>query len=236
MKKSGDLLGLPIIDLETGRILGRVKHLVIDAEQKAVVALVLDDGQWYLAAKLLLFTDLVGIGNDAVTINSSSVIKSVADCPVLEKWLAADLNVKGAKVMSKSGSIYGEVVEFTLDRSGRLVAYEIKNAAGEVTVIPAARIIALGKDIVIIDGEPFDQQATAITCSATTEKEDASVSSTLVHTYVDDREKLLGRRAGHRIETDTGVVIVEQGEAITEEVVQKARLAGKYQELLQDVQ
>jgi hypothetical protein len=45
------------------------------------------------------------------------------------------------------------------------------------------------------------------------------------------RKYLLGKKANRRIETDNGVVIVEQGGEITEEVIQKAKLAGKFVEL-----
>ncbi|HWQ61165.1 MAG TPA: photosystem reaction center subunit H, partial [Negativicutes bacterium] len=45
------------------------------------------------------------------------------------------------------------------------------------------------------------------------------------------RKYLLGKKANRRIETDNGVVIVEKDGEITEEVIQKAKLAGKFVEL-----
>jgi len=54
----------------------------------------------------------------------------------------------------------------------------------------------------------------------------------------DDRHRkyLLGKKASRRIETDNGIVIVEQGGEITEEVLQKAKLAGKFVELSMNIQ
>ena len=54
----------------------------------------------------------------------------------------------------------------------------------------------------------------------------------------DDRHRrfLLGKKATRRIATDTGVVIVEAGSEITEEVLQKAKLANKIIELSMNVQ
>ncbi len=45
------------------------------------------------------------------------------------------------------------------------------------------------------------------------------------------RKYLLGKTASRRIEADNGVVVVEQGEEITEAVLQKATLSGKFVEL-----
>ncbi len=53
MKKSADILRLPVISISEGKQVGTVKDLVIDAAQGAVVALVVDDGSWYLGAKIL---------------------------------------------------------------------------------------------------------------------------------------------------------------------------------------
>jgi hypothetical protein len=45
------------------------------------------------------------------------------------------------------------------------------------------------------------------------------------------RQYLLGRKAGKRIETETGEVVLEEGETITEELMDKAKAAGKFTEL-----
>ena len=50
------------------------------------------------------------------------------------------------------------------------------------------------------------------------------------------RKFLLGKKASRRIETDNGVLVVDEGGEITEEVLQKAKLAGKYVELSMNVQ
>ena len=55
MKKSADILRLPVISISEGKQVGTVKDLVIDAAQGAVVALVVDDGSWYLGAKVIPF-------------------------------------------------------------------------------------------------------------------------------------------------------------------------------------
>ena len=56
---------------------------------------------------------------------------------------------------------------------------------------------------------------------------------TITEKSADDRRKLLllGKKASRTITADNGVVIVEAGADITEEVLQKAKLANKFIEL-----
>ncbi len=49
------------------------------------------------------------------------------------------------------------------------------------------------------------------------------------------RQFLLGKKATRRITTDTGIVIVDEGGDVTEEVLQKAKLANKFVELSMNV-
>ncbi|MDF2636185.1 MAG: PRC-barrel domain protein, partial [Pelosinus sp.] len=46
-----------------------------------------------------------------------------------------------------------------------------------------------------------------------------------------NRKYLLGKKASRRIETDNGLLIVEEGGEITEEILQKAKLSGSFVEL-----
>lgn len=69
------------------------------------------------------------------------------------------------------------------------------------------------------------------------EKKEQQASDDSAKKFDDKHRKfLLGKKAARRIETDNGVLIVEQGGEITEEVLQKAKLAGKFVELSMNIQ
>ena len=55
---------------------------------------------------------------------------------------------------------------------------------------------------------------------------------------IDDKQKqfILGKTSSKTIVTDNGVVIIEEGSLITEETIQRAKLAGKFMELLMNLQ
>lgn len=264
MKKSTDILGLPVISIMEGKELGNVKSLVINPNGGIVTALVRDEVKWYLEAKLLPFSAITGIGEYAVTIEDSSAVASISTAPEFEKLLAADIKVIGTKILTKSGRIHGKVTEILIDDAGQITACEIEDVAGQPAEISAQRILTYGKDVLIIKENTDEQAPLAAATVAQPIVEPAPVavpepvvapvstpaateapvevpaapaapneaSSEAARKFDDKHRKyLLGKKANRRIETDNGMVIIEQGGEITEEVLQKAKLAGKFVEL-----
>lgn len=260
MKKSAEIIGLPIISISEGIEIGTSKALVINPVQGAVAAIVVQDAKWYLGAKILPFASVTGIGEHALTIDDSSTIMSVNDAPDIEKLLIADVKVIGAKIVTKTGMMQGKITEINIEPTGKIISCEVDHG-GELTQLPAQRVLTYGKDVVIIldadatipaeDIAPIaakppvsapapipvidPQPAIPVTSppeepKAAEEKEQANDESS--KKFEDKQRKyLLGKKASKRIETDNGVVIVEAGGDITEEVIQKAKLAGKFVEL-----
>jgi uncharacterized protein YrrD len=236
MKKSVDILGLPVISISEGSELGTAKSLVINPAQGSVAALVVDDGKWYLGAKLLPYSAIAGLGESAITVESAGSVVPVSGAPDLEKLLAAGVAVIGARVLTKTGRIQGKITEIAIDDAGKIVSCEIEETDGEVTHLPTQRVFTFAKDVVIVaDGDapaatPAAAKPAAAPAAAAPAQPAADDDSAK---KFDDKQRkyLLGKKASRRIETDNGVVIVEQGGEITEEVIQKAKLAGKFVEL-----
>lgn len=267
MKKSTDILGLPVISIMEGKELGNVKSLVINPNGGIVTALVRDEVKWYLEAKLLPFSAITGIGEYAVTIEDSSAVASISTAPEFEKLLAADIKVIGTKILTKSGRIHGKVTEILIDDAGQITACEIEDVAGQPAEISAQRILTYGKDVLIIKENTDEQaplaaatvaqpiaepapaavpepvaapvsipaatEATVEVSAAPAAPAAANEAGSEAARKFDDKHRkyLLGKKANRRIETDNGMVIIEQGGEITEEVLQKAKLAGKFVEL-----
>lgn len=248
MKKSVDILGLPVIDISEGTEIGTTSQLVINSTEGSVVAVVVDDGKWYLGAKLLPFTAIAGLGESAITIISNDSIVKVADAPDLEQLLQADITVIGTKVLTKAGRIQGTVKEIIINEAGKITDCEIEELNGEIVNIPSERIFTFGKKVLIIADENdtvppptptieavAPDEITTASDEATTAKENTGDDSAR---KFDEKQRkyLLGKHASRRIETDNGVVIVEQDGEINEEVLQKAKLAGKFVELSMNIQ
>lgn len=256
MKKSVDILGLQVISISEGKELGSVKGLVINSTEGSVAALIIDDGKWYLGAKLLPFSAIAGIGEYAVTVEGSDDVLSVSTAPDYEKLLAADIKIIDTKIVTKTGRILGKVIEFNIDENGKIVACDIEDVKGEALTLAAQRVITFGKQVTVIAEE--DALTTETIAPVTKEipvqpKEEVPAAPVVKpappveapekqqeepEKKVDDKHRkfLLGKKASRRIETDNGVIIVDQGGEITEEVLQKAKLAGKFVELSMNIQ
>jgi len=293
MKKSVHILGLPIISITEGKELGISKSLVIDAAKGMITALVIEDEDWYRGVKILPYTSVIAIGDDAITITSSESILSVDEATEFEPLLTANIKVIDTKAITKSGSIHGIVNEIIVDDNGSIAKCEVKTPAGEITEVSAEQVSVFGKQVTVIDSEVparslNDGQKTATTAAPEAKpepqteapkveakpveekieapkvetkpepavKEEAKTEEAAPKTtepavdpkaaaakqqadkVADDRHRrfLLGKKASRRITTDNGIVIVEAGADITEEVLQKAKLANKFVELSMNIQ
>ena len=247
MKKSADILRLPVISISEGKQVGTVKDLVIDASQGAVVALVVDDGSWYLGAKVLPFNAITGLGESAVTVEGTSNLIPVSTLPRIEQLMSAGVKVIGSRTLTRSGHMGGKVVEIVIDESGRINTCEVEENIGERIMIPVQQIVTFGKDVLIVN-EAMDpsgrstlgMRQPAAASYAAPEPSAPPASPAPAPAASDDaaqlfeekqRRYLLGKRVNRRIAAADGSVIIEQGGEITEEVLQRIREEDKMIEL-----
>lgn len=334
MKKSVEILGLPVISITEGRELGISKGLLIDAKNRVVAAITIEDDEWYRGVKLIPYEAVIAIGVDAMTITHSENILTLDEAGDYETLLDENIRIIGTKVFTKSGVIQGKVSEISIAEDGKIELCEITDNTGAVGEIPSDKISIFGKLVTVIeteaekktkfidttsadesdlpandagesdeesavhaevegitpieDEESVEDDVTEIS-SAESEVEDTEVAENPpieiespaadeesvkntpkvtqqaealkaalrraqanqkgakgsqpnrqnpqgkkpVGDKVDDRRRtmLLGKKAMRKIIADNGDVIVEEGAEITEEVLQKAKLANKYMEL-----
>lgn len=261
MKKSVEMLGLPIISITEGRELGISKLLLIDAQNGTVAALIIEDDDWYRGVKVLPYSSVIAIGDDAITITSSENILQLAEATEYEPLLTANVRIIDTKAITKAGSIQGSVSEIFIDDDGKIGKCSITTPSGDVKEITSEQVSIFGKQVTIIDSD-VPERATSTTATASTqqaapqaktevkteaakevvtpaaEKSADAPNKQVIDKATEERHRrfLLGKKASRRITTDNGIVIVEAGADITEEVLQKAKLANKFVELSMNIQ
>ena len=299
MKKSLEILGLPVISITEGRELGLSKSLLIDAKNGTVAAITIEDDSWYRGVKLLPYSSVIAIGNDAVTVISSENILTLEDAGDYESMLDANIKIIGTKAITKSGTIQGNVVEIFVGENGKIEKCEIEASDGSLSEITADQVSIFGKQVTVIDSDlekkndiiaeepeaeaapeikeepeaPAAEEEPEIEEELETEVEEEpeeeleieeepeaeeepepepepepapapiqaaknDQAKALADRATEERHRrfLLGKTATRTISMDNGIVIVEAGAAITEEVLQKAKLANKFIELSMNVQ
>ena len=289
MKKSVDILGLPVISITEGRELGMSKTLLIDAPNRIVAAITIEDEDWYRGVKLIPYDNVIAVGDDAVTLNNSENILTLDAAGDFETLLDDNIRVIGTKAITRTGVIQGVISEIYIGKDGSIEKCEITAPEGATSEVTADQVAIFGKEVTVISPEgdagkksdtasapaapavtaPAAEPAAAEPAPAPTAPEPApapaaeepateepaseapaeeTAAPAAEESAADDdknaeranedrhRRFLLGKKATRTIKMDNGVVIVEAGADITEEVLQKAKLGNKFIELSMSAQ
>ena len=149
---------MPVYDLETGRIIGRVRRLIVDPEARAVAGLLIK-GRLGKGAPCLPFRELHAIGRHAVTVRSASALAPLSEHPDLQELLRSRRRVYHTPILTEGGRFLGDVDEFTIDpKSGRIEALLlsgglIRDLFRGQAVLPAHLVLTIGEDVVIVRDE-----------------------------------------------------------------------------------
>ena len=327
MKKSVDILGLPVISITEGRELGMSKTLLIDAPNRVVAAVTIEDEDWYRGVKLIPYDNVIAVGEDAVTINNSENILTLDAAGDFETLLDDNIRVIGTKAITRTGVIQGNITEIFIGEDGSIEKCEITTPEGSTSEVTADQVSIFGKEVTVISPEgdagkksdaaaapaapavtapaapeaaaepvaeaapvteepvpvaevpadeptstveepadeapaeepaPTEEPAAEASESAAAEEPAAEAPAETTESAApaaeepaadsaedksaervnEDRHRrfLLGKKATRTIKMDNGVVIVEAGADITEEVLQKAKLGNKFIELSMSAQ
>ena len=320
MKKSVDILGLPVISITEGRELGMSKTLLIDAPNRVVAAVTIEDEDWYRGVKLIPYDNVIAVGEDAVTINNSENILTLDAAGDFETLLDDNIRVIGTKAITRTGVIQGIISEIFIGEDGSIEKCEVTTPEGMTSEVTADQVSIFGKEVTVISPEgdagkksdaaaapaasaapvpaveelpavepvvdiPAAEPAPEVPAAETAPVEEAPIAEEApaaepiaeelpaeepiaeepapepvvesapaeepapaepVHAEEEksaervneDRHRrfLLGKKATRTIKMDNGVVIVEAGADITEEVLQKAKLGNKFIELSMSAQ
>ena len=153
MKKSVEIIGLPVISITEGRELGMSKSLLIDAPNGSVAAITIEDEDWYRGVKLLPYSSVIAIGEDAVTSTNSENILTLEDAGDYEAMMDANIKIIGTKAITKSGTIQGKVVEIYIGDNGKIEKCEIEGRDGSLSEIVSDQISIFGKQVTVIDSD-----------------------------------------------------------------------------------
>ena len=320
MKKSVDILGLPVISITEGRELGMSKTLLIDAPNRVVAAITIEDEDWYRGVKLIPYDNVIAVGEDAVTINNSENILTLDAAGDFETLLDDNIRVIGTKAITRTGVIQGIISEIFIGEDGSIEKCEVTTPEGMTSEVTADQVSIFGKEVTVISPEgdagkksdaaaapaasaapvpaveelpavepvvdiPAAEPAPEVPAAETAPVEEAPAeeeapAAELIAEELpaeepiaeepapepvvesapaeepapaepahaeeeksaervnEDRHRrfLLGKKATRTIKMDNGVVIVEAGADITEEVLQKAKLGNKFIELSMSAQ
>ncbi|HHX75731.1 MAG TPA: hypothetical protein GX699_12575 [Firmicutes bacterium] len=224
MKKATEVAGLPVIDINTGSLLGNVLELVVDHTTRKVAALVAGERAFLKAREEIIpYTDVRTVGGDAVMVACSEVAEDPRHAALREH------GVIGRQLITADGTLAGSVTDYAFHPADGTLAELYFSSEKERTglVLPAAMVENLGRDFIIIRTDYRTQVRPAGGMDG------GHTARELVRTLETKAvEFALGRPAGANVADDEGAIIISRGQTVTREHLEEARRRGKLAQLL----
>jgi uncharacterized protein YrrD len=230
MKKIQDIIGLPLISIEGAMELGDIRDVLIDPDSCKVRYLLVLDKKWYLGAIVIPFEDILSIGTDAVTIENQKVCRRFSEVEDALRLAEKEIEVSQARVFTERGQYIGEVKEFYMGlEDGVISKCHLDGPRGPV-IIEHPRIISFGpKTLVFQEGKQEEKEPVSNEPRPKSTKN--SVPSSVRLFEEKQRQFLIGRKGTRTVLDSSGNVLLEEGQVLTNEILDKVKDKNKIMEL-----
>jgi uncharacterized protein YrrD len=155
MHKIRELLGLPVLDLSTGKQIGEVKDVAVDIVHCLMAGIVLCHSGWFHHGKGILMTHIRSIGEDAITIENASVIMEEHEFGSLTQTYLTEETI-GKHIVTSGGKTVGTLSDIVFDtETGTLTGYEVSDSVLQDLLVGRSimafpSIQNIGEDTIII--------------------------------------------------------------------------------------
>lgn len=150
IRKSKQFLNLPIITCNEGITVGKTVKFLINATDKKVSSIIVNDDEYYKGVKLLPVNLILGVGNDALVIDKSNNIVPYTNIATAEDLLKEKIEIISSTVINNHGIKEGIVDEFEIDDDYNIVNIII-NKNTDLLPIPINKVKVFGKNLTIIE-------------------------------------------------------------------------------------
>jgi len=155
VKFSQETVGLPVVHLDSGRELGKVREWLVDEFGQVVLALVVEGGGWLPQKRIIPYHEIYSIGPDAIMVTHVGEYAS-GDPPALNGQ--ATCRVIGMRLLAAHGEELGIVEDFLFEEaSGRITGWRL--TSGLIDDLLYGRIVleeplqlTMGEDALIVNG------------------------------------------------------------------------------------
>ncbi|MDD3839411.1 MAG: PRC-barrel domain-containing protein [Clostridia bacterium] len=242
MKKISEIIGLSVICIQEGEERGTIRELLVDSNEGNVKYLVLQDDEWYFGAKILPFTDIQGIGKDAVTTLSKDSIQKLENSDEAVELVKKQVSVVGSKVYTEKGRFIGKVNEYFIDNAdGRITGCTAeKHSTDGMLTISSEDIVTYGKKVVIVKDEIESQkeiETQKIEPITADDKEPENIAQDASKLFeMRQIEYFTGKKLNRDILDDDGNIIAKAGTSITGDIIDKTKKAGRFIELTMSIE
>jgi uncharacterized protein YrrD len=106
LQRAHDIIGLPVISIDTGKRVGTVKDVLITFDW-TLMGILLDPKRWFASPRLIAWEHLVSLGPDAVTIADEDVLQNMDEHVDAASLASGEHKLKGLPVITVNGRQLG---------------------------------------------------------------------------------------------------------------------------------
>ena len=123
-----DIMGNPIISVNDGRSIGKVRDVYLTNDCNSVAGIYLGtEGLFSRRSFLINSDDIVTIGPDAVLVEHADVIHEEEDMPEIEEnWLRRD-ELQGRPVDTPGGTKVGKIGDVVINNEGEVLGFGLNS-------------------------------------------------------------------------------------------------------------
>ena len=215
-----------VVSIKEGDSLGRIRCPVIDSVHQRVIGFIIDDREWYLETKIVLFHSIRGMQEEVVTVDDDSSIIPVRTMYKIHPYLKDNVQLMGIKIFSESGKLLGEVEDFVFNpQTGKIEMYEVR---GETYSIHWKNVFSLGNDMLIVK-EQFSEKVDRVS---------EDLAPVDLGSLFERRQIsfLLGKVLARDMRDDDGNLVLPTGTVIDQQTISRIKGLGRFSELLMSVE
>ena len=225
--RSKEILYKEVVSIKEGNSLGRIRVPVIDGTHQRIIGFIVDDREWYLETKIVLFPSVRGMQQEVVTVDDDSSIVPVRNMYKIHPYLKDNIQLIGIKIFSEAGRLLGEVEDFIFNhQTGKIESYLVN---GTFMSISWKDVYSVGKGMLIVKDDISEHAE---------EANEIDLNTIDLNSLFEQRQVsfLLGKLLSRDMRDDNGDVILPAGSIINEVSIEKVKMLGKFTELLMSVE
>lgn len=164
MEKYSEVVGLPVLCVDTGKRIGIVKDVIFCPKLKEVKAFLLEQKGLCITKQVILIGDILNLGRDALIVNDCSCIKSLKKVEAAEGMRYRGI-VKGLRIYSRSGQDLGVVMDVLFDhKTGLIEGVELSDGLLQDLVqgrniLPLFGKVEFGEENIVVDSEAVEEMS-----------------------------------------------------------------------------
>ena len=248
IRKTEEILGLPVITILDGQEVGVIRQLVINPEKGRIEYLLVNGRDWYEVPQVLPYKSVLGVGQDAITVESKAMLSPLTKESEVVPFLDQKIRVIDTRVYTRKGRLIGTVAEMAIEiDSGQIAGCELATLDQALIFIPRERILTFGKDVLVVDEGADDviartsvepEELDQISVKQNQEDAPASAPSYRGSQLFEYRQRqyVIGKKLTRTIFSDTGEVLARAGERVTSELLANIKTQARYIELTSSVE